>query len=194
MSSEVDICNTALNMIGASNIISLTEDSKSARLCNQRYEPTRDSVFRAHPWNCLIKRVELAADTVAPAFEWSYAYTLPSDCLRVLQEQYLDCVFKVEGRKIVTNDSSFRLIYIGRITDPNEYDKLLEDALAQRMAAEMAYPLVASSALSTNMFQMYEMKLKEARFVDATEGMPGSMDQVGDYGSIEANTFISSRF
>ena len=58
----------------------------------------------------------------------------------------------------------------------------------------MAYPLVASSALSTNMFQMYEMKLKEARFVDATEGMPGSMDQVGDYGSIEANTFISSRF
>jgi|TARA_R110000803_G_scaffold9121_6_gene29085 hypothetical protein len=194
MSSEVDICNTALNMIGASNIISLTEDSKSARLCNQRYEPTRDSVFRAHPWNCLIKRVELAADTVAPAFEWSYAYTLPSDCLRVLQEQYLDCVFKVEGRKVVTNDSSFRLIYIGRITDPNEYDKLLEDALAQRMAAEMAYPLVASSALSTNMFQMYEMKLKEARFVDATEGMPGSMDQVGDYGSIEANTFISSRF
>jgi|TARA_R110000822_G_scaffold73164_3_gene175811 hypothetical protein len=194
MSSEVDICNTALNMIGASNIISLTEDSKSARLCNQRYEPTRDSVFRAHPWNCLIKRVELAADTVAPAFEWSYAYTLPSDCLRVLQEQYLDCVFKVEGRKVVTNDSSFRLIYIGRITDPNEYDKLLEDALAQRMAAEMAYPLVASAALSTNMFQMYEMKLKEARFVDATEGMPGSMDQVGDYGSIEANTFISSRF
>tara|TARA_R110000765_G_scaffold157161_2_gene260334 strand:+ start:353 stop:937 length:585 start_codon:yes stop_codon:yes gene_type:complete len=194
MSSEVDICNTALNMIGASNIISFTEDSKSARLCNQRYEPTRDSVFRAHPWNCLIKRVELAADTVAPAFEWSYAYTLPSDCLRVLQEQYLDSVFKVEGRKIVTNDSSFRLIYIGRITDPNEYDKLLEDALAQRMAAEMAYPLVASSALSTNMFQMYEMKLKEARFVDATEGMPGSMDQVGDYGSIEANTFISSRF
>jgi hypothetical protein len=94
----------------------------------------------------------------------------------------------------VTNDSSFRLIYIGRITDPNEYDKLLEDALAQRMAAEMAYPLVASAALSTNMFQMYEMKLKEARFVDATEGMPGSMDQVGDYGSIEANTFISSRF
>ena len=194
MSSEVDICNTALNMIGASNIISLTEDSKSARLCNQRYEPTRDAVFRAHPWNCLIKRVELSADTVAPAFEWSYAYTLPSDCLRVLQEQYLDSIFKVEGRKVVTNDSTFNLVYIARITDPNEYDRLLEDALAQRLAAEMAYPLVASSALSTNMFQMYEMKLKEARFVDATEGMPGSMDQVADYGSIEANTFISSRF
>ena len=194
MSSDVDICNTALNMIGANNIISLTEDSKPARLCNQRYEPTRDAVFRAHPWNCLIKRVELSADTDAPAFEFSYAYTLPADCLRVLQEQYLDSVFRVEGRKIVTNDSTFKLLYIARITDPNEYDRLLEDTLAQRLAAELAYPLVASSTLAANMLTIYEMKLKEARFVDATEGMPGSFDQVADHGSLEANTYISSRF
>ena len=49
MASVVDICNSALNQIGASNIISLTEDSKAARLCNQRYTFVRDSVFRAHP-------------------------------------------------------------------------------------------------------------------------------------------------
>jgi hypothetical protein len=36
MASVVDICNSALNQIGASNIISLTEDSKAARICNQR--------------------------------------------------------------------------------------------------------------------------------------------------------------
>ena len=35
MASVVDICNSALNLIGASNILSLTEDSKSARICNQ---------------------------------------------------------------------------------------------------------------------------------------------------------------
>ena len=37
MASIVDICNSALNQIGASNIISLTEDSKAARICNQRF-------------------------------------------------------------------------------------------------------------------------------------------------------------
>ena len=47
MASIVDICNSALNQIGASNIISLTEDSKAARICNQRFEFVRDSVFRA---------------------------------------------------------------------------------------------------------------------------------------------------
>ena len=49
--SSVDICNSALNIIGASNIISLDEDSKAGRICKQRYPNVRDSVFRSHPWN-----------------------------------------------------------------------------------------------------------------------------------------------
>ena len=52
MASVVDICNGALNQLGATTILSLTEDSKNARLCNSRYTQVRDSVFRSHPWNC----------------------------------------------------------------------------------------------------------------------------------------------
>ena len=55
MASVVDICNGALNQLGASTILSLTEDSKNARLCNARYTQVRDSLFRSHPWNCLVK-------------------------------------------------------------------------------------------------------------------------------------------
>jgi hypothetical protein len=84
MASVVDICNGALNQLGATTILSLTEDSKNARLCNSRFTQVRDAVFRSHPWNCLQKRQELAADTDAPAWGFSYAYTLPADCLRLL--------------------------------------------------------------------------------------------------------------
>ena len=59
MASVVDICNSALNLLGASTISALTDDSKNARLCNQRYEPVRNRVFRSHAWNCLTKRVQL---------------------------------------------------------------------------------------------------------------------------------------
>lgn len=55
MASVVQICNGALNQLGASTILTLTEDSKNARLCNARYENVRDAVFRHHPWNCLQK-------------------------------------------------------------------------------------------------------------------------------------------
>jgi len=36
MASTVDICNGALNQVGATTILSLTEDSKNARLCKSR--------------------------------------------------------------------------------------------------------------------------------------------------------------
>ena len=87
MASTVDICNSALNMLGGATIISLTENSKNGRLCNQRYEPVRDAIFRSHPWNCLIKRIDLAANTETPNFQWKFQFTLPSDCLRVLRTE-----------------------------------------------------------------------------------------------------------
>ena len=102
MASTVDICNGALNQLGATTILSLTEDSKNARLCNSRFKQVRDAVFRSHPWNCLQKRVEIAVDTTAPAWGFSFAYTLPADCLRLLRILDYDSNYKVEGRKILT--------------------------------------------------------------------------------------------
>ena len=82
MASVVQICNGALNQLGASTILTLTEDSKNARLCNARYENVRDAVFRHHPWNCLQKRIQLPADTETPAWGYTKQFTLPADCLR----------------------------------------------------------------------------------------------------------------
>ena len=195
MASEIDIINSALNLIGASNITVRTEDSESARVTNQRYDFVRDAVLRAHPWRCLIRRVKLAADSTDPVFEYANAYTIPADCLRVLQHHYLDTMFKVEGRKILTDEGApFSITYIARVTDPNEYDGLLIETISARLAADIAFPLVASRTLSADLWALYEAKLSEARFVNATEGQPGSHDAVSDTGGIEANTFISARY
>ena len=194
MASDVDICNSALNMIGASNIISLTEDSRAARVCNQRYEFIRDAVFRAHPWNCLVTRTSLAAASDTPAFECDHQHPLPADCLRVLRDQYLDTIYRVEQRRIVTDESTFKLIYLARITDVNQYDALLMETIASRLAADCAYGLTQSRTLAADMFTLYQAKLSEARFVNATEGTPGARDAVTDAGSLVADTFINARF
>jgi len=195
MASEVDIINSAMNMIGASNIIERGEDSKAARVSNQRYDSIRDAVLRAHPWNCAVTRVNLAPDTDAPAFDWDYAFTLPTDpyCLRVLRLDYLDIEFRVEGRKIVTNEQSINLIYIARVTDPNTYDTLLQEAIAARLAADVSFTLSQSTSLTQNMHSLYESKLKEARFVDATEGTPGAVLGVAASGALQADYFTDAR-
>ena len=193
MASVVDICNGALNQLGATTILSLTEDSKNARLCNSRYTQIRDALFRTHPWNCLQKRIALAADTTAPAWGFSYAYTLPADCLRLLRILDYDSNYKVEGRKILSNTSSMKILYVGRITDPNEYDELLRETLSASLGADIAFGVTSNNQTATNMYNLFQDKLKDARFVDSTEGQNVDQD-LGMADQIDASTFINSRF
>ncbi len=193
MTSNVDICNSALNMIGSSIITSLTEDSKAARVCNQRYTFVRDAIFRAHPWNCLIRRKKLARDATAPAYKYAYRFPLPVNpyCLRVLtvsddgNEERLDIDYKVEGnRYLLTDEGTIYVQFISREEDPQQYDFLLIEAISSRLASDIAYSLVGSSSLATTLYGLYELKLREARFADAQEGLPDS---------IIADTFTQAR-
>ena len=193
MASTVDICNGALNQLGATTILSLTEDSKNARLCNSRYTQVRDSVFRSHPWNCLQKRVELAQDTTAPAWGFKYAYTLPADCLRLLRILDYDSNYKVEGRKILSNTETMKVLYVSRVTDPNEYDELLRETLSAALGADITFAVTSNNTTSTNMYNLFQDKLKDARFVDSTEGQNVDQD-LGMADQIDASTFINSRF
>lgn len=196
MTDVVDVCNSALNQLGASTIAKLTEDSKNARIVNQRYEFVRDAVFRAHPWNCLTIRSKLTKDPIAPTFEFSNAFSLPSNpyCLRLLQLDQLDIVHRVERRKILCDESDVSILYIGKIVDVHQYDTLLLETIVAALAADVAYPIVGSISLGEQMRALYEMKLKEARFVDATEGTPASIGSVTAAGSLESDVFIRSRF
>jgi len=193
MASTVDICNGALNQLGATTILSLTEDSKNARLCNSRFTQVRDGVFRSHPWNCLQKRIELAQDTTAPAWGFKFAYTLPADCLRLLRILDFDSNYKVEGRKILSNTETMKILYIGRVTDPNEYDESLRETLSAALAADIAFAVTSNNTTVTNMYNLFQDKLKDARFVDSTEGQ--NLDQdLGMSDQIDSSTFINSRF
>ena len=193
MASTVDICNGALNQLGATTILSLTEDSKNARLCNSRYTQVRDALFRTHPWNCLQKRIQIAADSTAPAWGFTYAYTLPADCLRLLKILDYDSNYKVEGRKVLSNTETMKILYVARVTDPNEYDELLRETLSASLSADIAFAVTSNNTTSQNMYQLYQEKLRDARFVDSTEGQNVDQD-LGMADQIDASTFINSRF
>ena len=193
MASTVDICNGALNQLGATTILSLTEDSKNARLCNSRYTQVRDAVFRSHPWNCLQKRVQLASSTTTPAWGYKFQFDLPGDCLRLLRILDFDSNYQVEGRSILSNNETMKILYISRITDANQYDELLRETLSAALGADIAYAITSNNTTSQNMIANYQDKLKDARFVDSTEGQNIDQD-LGMSDQIDASTFINSRF
>ena len=183
MASVVDICNSALNLLGASTISALTDDSKNARLCNQRYENVRNRVFRSHAWNCLHKRVQLAQNTTAPVIGYANAYALPSDCLRVLKvhngatDSIVSAIdYKLEGKNIVTDEGTLYLIYVAKVTDPNEYDSYLQESISHQLAADLCYAITNNATLANNYMARADERLREARFIDATENSLGTVE------------------
>ena len=191
MASAVDIANSALNLLGASTISAFTDDSKNARLINQRYEPVRNRIFRGHAWNCLTKRVELAKDSASPVIEYTNQYTLPADCLRVLKVHNgtTDSIasnidYAVEGRKIKTDEGTIYLVYVAIDTDPNNYDTYLQESISHQLAADIAYAVTNNATLAKNYMERADERLREARFIDATENA---------LGTIESNEFVDAR-
>jgi len=193
MASIVEICNSALNQLGASTILSLTENSKNGRICNSRYDTVKDAVLRSHPWNCATKRQILAQDTNTPAWGFVYQYTLPSDCLRVLAIENYDSDYKIEGRKILSNDEEINLIYIASISDPNLMDVLLREVIGSALAADIAYAVTANASISRQMEERYLLKLKDARHADASEGY-NTDPTLGNVDQILAEDYLNSRF
>lgn len=182
--SNVQIVNNALVKIGASNIISLTENSEAARAANLIFEQVRDATLRDHLWNFAAGRAALAEDAVAPAFGYVYSYALPADCLRVLHLERKDMVFKIEGRKLLTDESPARILYIKQVTDPNQFDAMFTEAFSARLAAELAISISESNSLFQNMMEVYRMKITDARSIDGQEsGEP----------EIVADTWLDSR-
>jgi len=188
MTDQLKICNSALIKIGVNRITALTETNKAAILCNEQYDKMRRACLREHPWNFAIRRVELATLSATPAFEYLYAFLLPTDVIRVLPPSSVEvatCKYKIEGRDILTNESTLKIKYIADVTDASQFDDSFAEALATRLAADLAYSLVQSNTLATQMLAYYEKVLSLARTADAQEGTPDELME---------DVFINARF
>lgn len=176
MASEVDICNRALQKLGAKRITALTDDSVNARSCNAAYEIVRDAELRAHPWNFAIARASLAADSTAPSWGRAKSYELPADYLRLLppypedNSNALD--WQVEGRKVYTDDTAPLYIrYIKRVSDTSLFDALFVEALSTKLASELCEEITQSNAKKEGLKDDYRETIARAKKTNAIEGV-----------------------
>lgn len=174
--SDVAICNLAMQKLGAARITALSEDSVEARECNACYEAQRDAELRKHPWNFAIARVSLPADATAPAFGPANSFTLPADFVRLLpkdpEEVTNDDDWRIEGKKILTNDSApLEIRYIYRVEDPNEFDALFVEALACKIAIQTCEKITTSSQKKAAVVEEYKSAINSAKRTNAIENV-----------------------
>ena len=163
-------------LLGEEPIISFGDDTEAARSVSQRYDDVRRAVLRAHIWNAAKAQASLPKLAVNPFTDFTTAYQLPTDLLRVLIEgELIDTgeaarVFDIRGRILATDASAVTITYIKDLTDVNAMDALLFEAIAARLAAEIAMRITNSVEREDKAWARYESKLVEARGVDSQEG------------------------
>lgn len=178
MTTAVSICSNALLMLGDNPISSFDESNDRARLASNLWPTARDYVLRSHPWNCATKRVVLSPETTTPAFDWTQQFLLPGDCLRVLSVG-LDGErpsYKVEGGKILMDDTICRLRYIWRNETPASWDSMLVWGMTVSMRAIFAYGIAQSATLEQVIDQALREVLRKARATDGQEDEADALD------------------
>lgn len=180
MATAVSICSNALLMLGAGTINDFNEDNDRTKIASNLYPQVRDAVLRSHSWNCAVKRLALAPETTAPAFDYANQFAVPDDWLRTLQVgiRGSEDDHRHEGRKILANVDVLYLRFIYRNDIEGSWDTMLVHGVSLLMKAAMAYPITKSAALATQSLQDAVFYLKSCRAVDGQDDPP---ETLGDF-------------
>ncbi|MDA8178294.1 MAG: hypothetical protein M0T69_01965 [Deltaproteobacteria bacterium] len=173
--SNTDICNLALKALGLDPISSLaTDTSQAGIILRNTWEATRDAILRAANWRCLLSRSgSLAREAAAPSFGYSYAYALPTDCIRVM-EMSVDAAWEVEGRLLLTDEEEAYIRYVAYNKTADQvalFDGHLTKAIVAQLAVDIA-PGLKSKSLVPQLEVIARDRLADAKVFSAIEARP----------------------
>lgn len=187
MSSKIEIINMALAKLSNGNFIqSLDENNPEAQQAQVHWETMLDTVLTEFPWDFsrrLAQLVQVADDTGLS--EWAYHYLYPADCV------YIRRVFPLatpaysapyrrglaaDGlqRVVMTNQAQACAEYTTRAVAPENLPPQFVNALAWRLAAEIASSFKGEPQMAQHCLQYYTLQLDEAKVRDARESGPQS--------------------
>lgn len=177
MTAEVDVYNMALMRIGVydSRVSDPSEKTTEAGVCKFWFPIVRDYVLRDYPCNFAEKRASLAKVGDGPT-NWTYAYSLPADCVMVKGLVYPGSrnpradqripfqlgQSEAYGKLLYTDMDEAELVYTAKVTDLTQWDSISISGLAYRLAAEIAQPLSKKPDVAQAAMQGYSREMANA--------------------------------
>ena len=176
--SITDICNVGLGMVGAKRIADYTtEDSENARLCRTFYNPSVEEVLCMYNWNRAKHTKIVASDATyeTDTFDYGFAYRFPFPtnpyCLKVRSVNGNKYDWQPEGHFVYTDQDTCEMVYTKLITNTNEFNPLLAEAISTQLAIRLSFPLKQANRLRLELIEYLErVVLDRAESIDAGEG------------------------
>ncbi|WP_298069419.1 hypothetical protein [uncultured Mailhella sp.] len=182
---KLDICNMALGFIGTRTIASPDERTPEAIQCGLYWDTARRAALRDFPYGFAQKRFVLAEKPMPEVYarEWRFCYGLPDGCLK------LHRVHGGRAGSLGAGDAPFRIVEDGGrsvilcsveqaladcsvdVEDVSLWDELFVLAMARRLAALIAVPLLKNNPGKVQeLVQLYQQAVPQADGQDASEG------------------------
>jgi hypothetical protein len=201
MPTQVDVCNQALDILGAQSITLISEVSPRAEACARNFDQCLVRLLREAQWNFAKHRVALTA-TTDPAFGWDNAFTLPSDFVVFVQLNGIEYpsqpgdFYELEGGVLYTDEATADVQYIRKpslsggilLADfLTAADPLFIDLLATLLAARIAPALRKDGTdEALRLMDVFKRELTAAKMKDGNERKSERYDPVSESRFIQA--------
>ncbi len=176
--NSTEICNLALQRVGAGTITALTDLTAEGKACNRHYARTLQAVLTLYDWPFATKLASLGTETnTDPVSGWLYEYTAPSDMIRPIRLEYdgfdvdadTPIDFELRGAKILTDLEDAQILYVWSITTTTLFPLAFEEVLINRLAVELAMPLTGDPNVADRTKREYRESLISAAAIFADE-------------------------
>ena len=185
MADKTEIYNIAVGRVGEGfRIQDPAENTAASRDCNRFWDNVRRTTLRAFDWP-FAKRIKTGALlSQEPQGKWLYFYSYPSDALKV--RAVISCdgneaypkQFEIMGfvddagndyKVIGTDEPDALIVYTRDLEDVSFYDALCVDAMAWRMASEIAPARSESRVSRIDAINFWQAAIAEARSTSVDE-------------------------
>ncbi len=177
VTTDVEVCNLALDMVKEAPINNLDENRAAARWMKRNFVPTRNYCLNLQVWKFAMTRAELPADPDAPEFEWNRRFKKPTDCFRVLPLRDGGRMngrlipHQVEGDYILTNAAApLKVRYIRVVDNPAEWPTHFVELVATRLALGIAHFMTGKTSMIELLNARHAQAAQMAASLDSAEG------------------------
>lgn len=166
---KIDIINLALARLGQASIASLSEGSEEAAKANAVWEGALLTTLQACRWGFNTARQRLALLEEEPdGYPYQYRYAAPSGMLQPYEIVRPLMVgeaipFLFEQGSIYTNEPAAVLVYAERSDKVSAFPPSFQDALAWRIAGDMAMALTQRPDMAKLAEEMFQKAISNAR-------------------------------
>lgn len=158
-----------------------SDETRQAKLINSVYDGLVDRVISHGYYPSTIRRATLSQLSETPNHGYSYQYTLPANpfCLRVIavnETSIGDIDYKIEGNKLLTDESSVKIRYIARLDQEADMDPFLKEVLIYTLAYKICMPLTQDKQLKRELFAQMKDAEQQAQAAAALQGTPDEIN------------------